>query len=104
MKDLAIELLEKIGIICIDYYYLKKHNIVDEAEKLAGSVQKFAAALIQGINEQTDTGEEEELQNYILAVLKDYIEAIDRKDEVLMVNTLDFGLRELLDIFNENKN
>lgn len=40
-----------------------------------------------------------DFQTYILGVLEDYMEAIWQQDMVYMLDTLDYGLRELLDIY-----
>ncbi len=40
-----------------------------------------------------------DFQTYILGVLEDYMEAIRQQDMVYMLDTLDYGLRELLDIY-----
>ena len=104
MEVLAKNLADKSGIICINYYFLHKFDAVTEGEKLAGQIQQFASAMIQGISEGEQTEESRGLQDYILHVLNDYMEAVRQRDLVLMIDTLDFGLRELLDIFITEEN
>ncbi len=104
MKALAKELTDKIGRICIDYYFFYKFDAVAQGEKLAGQIQQFTTALIQGIGEGEQTEESQILQDYTLNVLNDYLEAVRQRDLVLMIDTLDFGLRELLNIFITEEN
>lgn len=99
MEELALELLEKMGHICAAYYYSRKSDAITEGEKLAQNIREFTISLLEGISMQEQTEENMLLQQYILEVLNDYTEAVSQKDEVLMIDTLDFGLRELLDIF-----
>lgn len=99
MEELAQELLEKIGGICVEYYYGKKPDVIIEGEKLAEKIREFTFSLLQGISTQEQDEENMLLQQYILEVLNDYTESVCQKDIVLMIDALDFGLRELLDIF-----
>ncbi|WP_168356466.1 hypothetical protein [Petralouisia muris] len=39
---------------------------------------------------------------YVIQTLEDYIEAAEQEDTVLMLDTLDYGLRELVDIYRED--
>ncbi len=42
------------------------------------------------------------LCGYVIQTLEDYIEAAEQEDTVLMLDTLDYGLRELVDIYRED--
>ncbi len=104
MEALAQELIKKLGGICTTYYY-KKTNIMEEAEKLSGDIRQFVELLIQTLSEQEDSEESAALQNYAVQIWNDYVEAVNNKDIVLMVDTLDFGLWDLLeDLFRPDKN
>ena len=49
--------------------------------------------------------EEEEyasLQRFVIDVLTDYLESLQQRDTVLMLDTLDYGLRELINIYIED--
>lgn len=99
METLAKQLLEKINQICVQYYYFRKTNIVELGKNLAGDIQQFAGGFLQGNIYGMEENEYTELQNYVVGVLKDYTEAIEQNDMVLMADTLDNGLRELLNVF-----
>lgn len=98
MEELAKELLQQINDICIGYHYFRQTDTVDRGMELTEGIQQFASVLLE--SNICDTQREQiDFQNYILQVLKDYTEAVVQKDAVLMVDTLDYGLRGILDIF-----
>ncbi len=104
MEALSQELVKKISVICGKYYFNKKTDAVQEAEKLHEEIQKFTTLLIQRLSVQESSEEKTVLLNYAVQVWNDYVEAIRYKDIVLMIDTLDFGLWELLDIFKPETN
>ena len=52
---------------------------------------------------EINKGQEEWLQinNFMMECINDYISAIRNKDTVLLIDTLDFGIRELASMFVE---
>ena len=68
--------------------------------ELTQEIQQFSSVLLE--NKICDTKQEQaDFQNYVLQTLKDYAEAVVQRDAVLMVDTLDYGIRGLADIFTE---
>lgn len=43
-----------------------------------------------------------ELYCFVVQVLEDFVEAVTQNDTILMLDTLDYGLREIVDIYREN--
>lgn len=103
MKRLAEEIRDEIDKICGGYHYYKDENILVRSRKLAGDIQQFCSYFLQGNVFGMEEGEYEKLQRYVLGVLQDYIEALEQQDMVYMLDTLDYGLRELLDIFADTE-
>lgn len=99
MEELAKELLLKINDICICYHYFKKADTVEKGIGLSEKIQQFVSVLLEGNIFGMEKEEQEGFQNYVLQTLEDYAEAAVQRDAVLMVDTLDYGFRELLDIF-----
>lgn len=98
MEELAKELLQQINNICVGYHYFRQTDTVDKGKELIERIQQFTSVLLE--SNVCDTKEERlDFQNYVVQVLKDYTEAIVQRDAVQMVDTLDYGLRGLLDIF-----
>lgn len=99
MEALAKKLRKEIDKICIEFYYYKQVNVVEKASKLAEDIQTYAATFLQGNVFGMEQEEYAGLQAYVIQVLEDYMEAIRQQDMVLMLDTLDYGLRELLMIY-----
>lgn len=104
METLAKKLLEKITKICVEYHYFKRTDAVEKGIELAEDIQRFTSGFLQGNIYGMDEEEYIGLQNYVLQVLKDYMEAVEQRDMVLMIDTLDYGLRELINIFVDTEN
>lgn len=99
METLARELKHEINIICIEYYYLKEINVIEKSRKLLDKIQEFTKGFLQGNIYGMEEEEYQMLQNFVLQCLDDYIEAVGQQDMVRMVDTLDYGLRELINIY-----
>ena len=99
MEEMAKKLLEQINDICIDYLFLKETNVVEKAIKLTDDIRTFTATFLQGNVFGMADEEYENLKQYVIGVLEDYMEAVKQDDMVLMIDTLDYGLRELLKIY-----
>ena len=99
METMAIELEKEIDRICGEYHYVKAADVMGWAGELADGIRQFISGLLQG--DIFGVGEEEcvKFQEYVVQVLRDYMEAVRQQDVVLMIDTLDYGLRELLNIF-----
>ena len=96
MEALAGKLCDAINRICIEYYYFKAENTMDKALALREDIEKLAGGLFAVLG---DDSESEELRAYMIGVLNDYIEAVKQSDEVLMLDTLDYGLRDILMLY-----
>lgn len=99
METLAKSLGMKINQICVGYHYLNQSNTIEQGRGLAEEIRQFTAGFLQGNIYGMEDEEYIGLQNYVLQVLKDYMEALEQRDMVLMIDTLDYGLRELIHIF-----
>lgn len=99
MELLAEELLQEINQICGSYHYFRQADAVEQGIGLSGKIQQFISALLERNVFGMDEQEWENFQKNILQLLKDYAEAAQQKDAVLMVDTLDYGFREWLTIF-----
>ena len=99
MEVLAKELRDKIDNICGGFHYYKDENVIKKAGELIGKIQQFCSCFLQGNIFGMEEEEYLKLQSYVIQVLKDYMEALENKDIVYMLDTLDYGLRELLNIY-----
>lgn len=99
MELLAKKIRDKIDNICGGYHYYKDENVLERSRELVGEVQQFCSYFLQGNIFEMEDDEYLNLQQYVVQVLEDYMEAIKQQDMVYMLDTLDYGLRELLNIF-----
>ena len=95
MRALAAELREKIDGICIEYHYFKNENVIEKAKEIIPTIQKFCTGFLQGNSYGIS---EEEYQN-LQVFVKDYVAAIEQEDVVWIIDTLDYGLRELIELY-----
>lgn len=99
METLAVELQKEIDNICMEYHCVKSADVMERAKALADNISQFASGLLQGNVFEIEEEEYLGFQEYVVQVLRDYAESVRQYDTVLMVDTLDYGLRELLNIF-----
>lgn len=99
MERLALELRRGIDIICVTYHFKKEETVIEKASVLSEKIGQFCGSFLQGNLYGMQEEEYEELKNYVLEVLKDFVEAMECKDSFYMLDTLDHGLRPLVDIY-----
>lgn len=102
MEQLAIELMKKVNDVCIEYLFFKQTDVIEKTIKLSEEIKEFVTPFLQGNVFGMSDEEYENLKQYVMQVLEDYMEAIRQDDMVLMIDTLDYGLRELLNIYVED--
>ncbi|MEY8518864.1 hypothetical protein AALC25_18575 [Lachnospiraceae bacterium 29-84] len=104
MDALAKELIQGIDTICEGYHYYKDEEIVmEKAPEFVPKIQQFCSFFLHGNWLGIEEEEYLTLQNYVVEVLRDYTEALEQHDIVYILDTLDYGLRELLDIYAGTK-
>ncbi len=103
MEELARTLRRKINDICVEYHYFKKSDTIQKSKVLAGEIQEYVSYFIQGNIFGMDEEEYKDLYSFSLGILEDYIASIENEDAVRMIDTLDYGLRELLSVFGKEE-
>ena len=99
MEALAKELRRNIDLICIGYHYDRQTNVVEKGKALSKKIEELVSVFLKGNIFDMEEEEYIGLQNYVLQVLRDYTQALEQRDMVLMIDTLDYGVRELLMVF-----
>lgn len=99
METLAKELRRDIDLICIGYHYDRQTNVVEKGKALSKKIEELVSVFLKGNIFDMEEEEYIRLQNYVLQVLRDYTQALEQRDMVLMIDTLDYGVRELLMVF-----
>ena len=101
MEDKAKQLWVVIDTICGGYHIYKDEKVIEKAKQAAGQVQEYCEVFLQGNYFGLDEEAYGELCSYVVQVLRDFVEALEQEDTVLMLDTLDYGLRELIDLYRE---
>lgn len=99
MEKLAKTISNKIDNICGGYHYYKDENVLERSRELAGEIQQFCGFFLQGNIFGMEDLEYQNLQQFVIEVLEDYMEALKQQDFIYMLDTLDYGLRELLNLY-----
>lgn len=107
MEELAVELLKEITDLCVRYHYFRENSLINDVKKITPRIQEFVSKLLDMIEQQADSQDKDDILEYTNGVINDYVSAIQNADVVLLIDTLDYGLRELLNMFadvvNENE-
>lgn len=99
MEEKARQLWIVIDTICGGYYIYKDEKVIEKAKQAASQVQEYCEFFLQGNRFNMDEEDYRELCSYVIQVLKDFVEALEHEDTVLMLDTLDYGLRELVELY-----
>jgi len=103
MKEKAEKLRNEIDKICGKFYYEKDESVIPKALNIAKQVEEYCSFFLQGNLFGMETAEYCGLHKYVVQVLEDFVTAAQQEDTVLMLDTLDYGLRELLEIFRDKE-
>ena len=103
MEEMSKEIRTIIDTICGGFYIYKDEEVIGKARKAAGKIQEDCKYFLQGNIFGMEEEGYRELYRYVVHVLGDFVEAAEQEDTVLMLDTLDYGLREIIDIYKENE-
>lgn len=102
MEEKAKELWVIIDTVCGGYHIYKDEKVIEKVRKAAGKIQEYCAFFLQGNIFGMEEEEYQKLYRYVVQVLEDFVEALEQGDTIWILDTLDYGLRELVDIYREN--
>lgn len=102
MEALAKRIRAEIDTMCVGFHYYKDESVLEKSREMLMDIRMFCSALLEVCNAGAAGEEQMELQTYVIGVLKDYMEALEQQDIVLMLDVLDYGLRKLLNIYIED--
>lgn len=99
MEELALKIRTEIDEICIGYLFYRQMDVIEKTIHLTTEIQNFLGLFLQGNVFGMENEDYMALSDYVSGVAEDYVEAVKQEDAVLMVDTLEHGVRELLDIY-----
>ena len=103
MEELAKKTIANINERCLDFYYFRKENVMERGVALLDNVQEIFKQINFLATENPNDKDVLNMENYAINVLNDLVEAIEREDQVLLVDTLDYGVRDLMKIFVDER-
>lgn len=89
----------QINELCSDYYITKRYNVLLKAKSMLNDIQDFLIFILSGNYFELSESEYESLKKYTIELMEDIVNAIENNDVVLVIDSFDYGLRELVDIF-----
>lgn len=103
MEEKALQLRTVVDTACGGYYLFKDEDVLTKAKAAAGQIRDYCSFFLKGNVFGIPEEEYQNLYRFVLQVLEDFVEAVEQEDTVLMLDTLDYGLRELLEIYLDKK-
>lgn len=93
------ELYKEIYAACIQFAVYKEKNIVEKVQHFFPLLNDFVTVFMGG----NEFGIEEEdyqlLRQLLIDILKDIALGIENRDRVLLEDTVEYGLKEFIEIF-----
>ena len=103
MKELAKKIIQDINQICIEFYYFRRDSILKKSGKILSDIQMVFTQINLLVESNPEDADIEEIHKYIIGVMNDLLESIENKDIVLFVDTLDYGVRNIMEVFTDNE-
>lgn len=98
MKELASRLKREINHICVGYLFFRKTDMIEKILPLTEDIGKYLNFLLEE-GKLMENEENQDSPASVAEVASDYVEALEQRDMVLMADTLEYGLMELLNIY-----
>lgn len=99
MEDKIIELFEKINFLGYYTTNFQKYDYIKRAKSLIPEIQEFVTWFDSGNQFGIEESDYQALQENLLDILKDCMEAFEQEDRVLLLDALEYGLSEYLKMF-----
>lgn len=103
MKNEVIETLEKIDKICIEFYFFRNEDILDSVMQIIPKIQTWCEQLIDILEQYPMDEDAVTVYNFTIETINDIVSAIEYNDQVLLIDTLDFGIREVLNLLIQDE-
>lgn len=99
MKEKLEIIIYQINELCKDYYFSKQYNVLGTAKNMLPNIQDFMTVILSGNNFELSEDEYEGLKKFTIDLMEDIVSALENEDVVLIIDSFDYGLRTLVDIF-----
>lgn len=99
MDDKIKSLFQSVYQMSFRYLIEQKRDIVVQVKEIIPQIQEFVLWFLEGNRFGIEDELYQEMQNYVLQVLSDIMDAITQNDRVLLHDAIAYGLMEFLRIF-----
>lgn len=93
------ELYKKIFYSCVQFAVYKKKDIIENVKQLLPLLNNFANEFLHtncfGLEEE----DYQQLKQLLLDILNDIAQGMEQRDIVLLEDTIEFGLKEFVEMF-----
>ena len=97
------ELYIKVFNICVQFAVFKNNNIQKEIEGIIPLIDSFSHNLLSGNTYGIRDEDYQLLCNLAIDILKDLSIGMENRDIVLLEDTLEYGLKDFLEIFMDDE-
>lgn len=101
MEESAKKIIQKLNSICAYFYIYKSSNSIQEGKELLSDIQQFGNYILEIVENNKEDKEWLQVNDFMLECINDYVSSIRNNDAVLLIDTLDFGIRKLANMFIE---
>lgn len=93
------ELYKKVYRACVEFAVYRKKNIKENVADFLPALGQFANKFLEENHFGFDEEDYQQLRRLLLNILNDITQGLEQRDNVLLEDTVEFGLKEFLELF-----
>lgn len=96
-------LYKKVFFICVQFAVYEKEDIQKRIEEIIPELNSFTTFFLEENTFKLNLEDYQLLQQLLIDILKDIMQAMENRDNILLEDTLEYGLKPFLELFLEDK-
>ncbi len=96
-------LYKKVFSICVQFAVYEKEDIQKRIEEIIPELNSFTTFFLEENTFKLNLEDYQLLQQLLIDILKDIMQAMENRDNILLEDTLEYGLKPFLELFLEDK-
>lgn len=93
------ELYKKIFYSCVQFAVYQKKDIIENVKQLLPLLNNFANEFLRANGFELEEEDYQQLKQLLLNILNDIAQGMEQRDTVLLEDTIEFGLKEFVEMF-----
>lgn len=93
------ELYKKVFYSCVQFAVYQKENIIDDVKQILPFLNEFTQEFLSGNYFGLKEEDYQLLRQLLLDILNDIVQGMEQHDIVLLEDTIEFGLKEFVEMF-----